>query len=559
VADLSPSALSAALEIPGTAEQLRAISVVRWQIFKNSLRTMRGRLEVVSWVFIGLWFSALGLGGAIGITIGCWWMVSHGRTELLAALFWPIFAFWVFFPLVATAFTEAFDSANLLRYPLRYSAFFLVNLIYGSLDGSTIVGVLWLLGAAFGASLAAPGFAPWILFVVALFGVSNLLVVRALFSWIDRWLAQRKTREIMGILFFFCIIAFQMTGPIVNHLRRQHFQLPAYMSQAVVIQRYLPAGLAAEGISRALRGDWQVALGSAALLLAFASGFLFLLHVRMRGQYVGENFGEGVSRARAKTEKLETRSGWQLPGLSSQVAAIVEKEARYLLRSGPLLFTLIMPVVVLVIFHFGGNPARRGALARNQNLAFAAGAAYSLLLLTNMIYNVFGADGVGIQFFFMAPVRMRTVMFAKNLIHMGVLATEMCLIFAATSLLYSPPSPDAVAAVLTAVLFAAPMDLSIGNLLSLYSPKKFDYSTFGRQRAPGLTVLASFGVQAFTIAIGVVAYLIAKHYGSLWVATAIFAVLAVASLALYRIMLGRVDQIALRKRESLIEIIAKTG
>jgi membrane protein implicated in regulation of membrane protease activity len=72
-------------------------------------------------------------------------------------------------------------------------------------------------------------------------------------------------------------------------------------------------------------------------------------------------------------------------------------------------------------------------------------------------------------------------------------------------------------------------------------------------------VLASFGVQILTIGIAAIVVLVARHYGSLWLATAIFAALAVLSLAVYRGLLGRIDGIATRRRESLIATIAKTG
>lgn len=557
MADVGPTGVPLAL--PDAGMQLRTIALLRWQIFKNSLRTMRGRLEAVSWIFVGFWFVALGLGGAFGIAVASWWMVSHNRSDLLAALFWPIFIFWICFPLVATAFTEVFDSSNLLRYPLRYSSFFLVNLIYGSLDGGTVVGLLWLIGAVLGISIAQPSSTPWAVLALAIFGAANIFLVRALFSWIERWLAQRKTREIMGIIFFLIIIGFQFIGPLTQRAHRQHFQLPAYISQAILIQKFLPPGLVAGALGGSVRADWLSAAGSLLLLSAYAGVFCLLFHIRLRGLYAGESFSESVSREKVSMEKAETQSGWALPGLSGQLAAIMEKEARYLSRSGPMLFALIMPIVVLLLFHMGGNPNRPNAVAHNPNLAFPIGAAYCLLLLTNLIYNNFGADGMGVQFFFVAPVKIRSVIIAKNLIHGGVLALEMCLVFVATYFMYGSPAPAVVSATFVGVLFAIPLDFAVGNLLSLYSPKKYDYGAFGRQRAPGLTVLASFGVQAVTIGIAIVVVLVARHYGSLWLATIVFAALALAAWALYQAVLGRIDGIALSKRESLIATIAKTG
>ena len=109
------------------------------------------------------------------------------------------------------------------------------------------------------------------------------------------------------------------------------------------------------------------------------------------------------------------------------MAAVFEKEIRYLLRSGPMLLTLIMPIFMLVVFRFGAmNSARHsgGFLTRTPNLAFPVAAAYTLLMLTNLVYNNFGGDAGGIQFFYASPVSFRDIVLAKNLTHAGILAVE---------------------------------------------------------------------------------------------------------------------------------------
>jgi len=546
--------------VSGMREQLAAIATVRLQIFRNSLRTMRGRAEMVSWIFMGLWFLMAGLGGAFGLGIGAWAILSHGHPEWFAVLLWPIFVFWIFFPLLATAFSETFDSANLLRFPLRYSSFFAVNIIYGSLDVATMLGVLWLTGTAVGAAIAAPALSPWTCLVLAVFGSVIILLVRTLFSWIERWLAQRRTREIMGVLFFLTIVAFQLIGPVVRHLNRNHFQLPDYLSQAVAIQRFLPAGLAASSITSAIQGEWAGAVAALFALACYGGVFLLLLHRRLLAQYAGENLGEAVSRERQVVKKEEARSGWFLPGLPGQLTALMEKEVRYLSRSGPMLFTLVMPIVFMLILHNTGRPNRvGGGIGQNANLAFPIGAGYTLLLLTNIIYNSLGADGVGVQFLFVAPVRIRTVLLAKNLIHASVLGLEMLLVWAAAAIAYQPPNPAIVAITVSAILFGAPLDFCAGNLLSLYAAKKYDFSAFGRQRASGITVLASLGAQIVIIGVTAIVWLTARAMGSLWFAVAIFAPLIAVVFFAYRVVLGRVDEIALRRRESLIAVLAKSG
>jgi ABC-2 type transport system permease protein len=280
----------------------------------------------------------------------------------------------------------------------------------------------------------------------------------------------------------------------------------------------------------------------------------YCLHLRLLAQYRGENLSE-VAVASAPPRDRSLRVGWNLPGFAAPVAAVFEKEIRYLLRSGPMLLTLIMPVFVLVIFRLGPmNSARHSGafLGRTPDMAFPAAAGYTLLMLTNLVYNNFGGDGGGIQFFFASPVSFREIVLAKNLTHAGILVLETAVAWIAVSYLYGRPTLDVTIATLAGLLFAAPVNFSVGNLLSIYSPKKLDYSTFGRQRASQMTVLISLGVQIVVVGVGIGAFWTARHHGNLWIATLILLGLAGVSLSTYFMILNRMDRLALERRETLV-------
>ena len=90
--------------------QFSAIARVRWQLFVNSLRTIRGRLEVVARVFTFFGFGMGAIVGSVGLGAAAWYFVSSQKTEWLPVLLWPVFLFWQLFPVMATAFTENVDS-----------------------------------------------------------------------------------------------------------------------------------------------------------------------------------------------------------------------------------------------------------------------------------------------------------------------------------------------------------------------------------------------------------------------------------------------------------------
>src|SRR6266403_474689 len=196
--------------------QLAAIARVRWQLFVHSLRTTKGALELFSRIVLSLIITAGGFGGAVGLGAGAWFFVSEGKAEWLAVLLWPVFLFWQFFPVMASAFTETLDTSNLLRFPMNYRSYVVVRLVYGALDPSTLLGGLWLTGLAIGIGLANARLFPWAALVLLGFAVLNMMLTQMVFAWVERWLAQRRTREIFALLFFLTMISLQLVGPMLK-------------------------------------------------------------------------------------------------------------------------------------------------------------------------------------------------------------------------------------------------------------------------------------------------------------------------------------------------------
>jgi ABC-2 type transport system permease protein len=178
-------------------------------------------------------------------------------------------------------------------------------------------------------------------------------------------------------------------------------------------------------------------------------------------------------------------------------------------------------------------------------------------MLTNLVYNTFGGDGVGVQFFFLAPLRFREIVLGKNLAHAIIIAIEILLVWLGTCFLYRPPSAEIVAATLTGVTFGLLVNLAAGNLLSLYTPKKIDYGTFGRQRASGTTAIASLAIQAVAIGLCALALIAARASGRIWAATLVFVFLIILAAVAYILVLNQVDSVALKRREALITELSR--
>src|SRR5260370_14241711 len=232
--------------------QLAAIAGLRWRIFVNSLRSTRGKMELVSRVIVGLAFAIGGIGGALGMGGSAWYFGSRGKAEYLAVLLWPVFVFWQVFPVMATAFTNNPDSSDLLRFPLSYRSYFLVRLAYGSFDPATALGSLWLFGILLGIGAASPALLPWALPVLLVFAAFNLLLMPMVFAWVERLLARRRTREIMGILFILLMLSLQLIGPVMQHFGgHPHPEAQTFVEILLPLQRTLPPSLPADAAAHA--------------------------------------------------------------------------------------------------------------------------------------------------------------------------------------------------------------------------------------------------------------------------------------------------------------------
>jgi ABC-2 type transport system permease protein len=533
---------------------MTAIAAVRWRMFLNGLRSKRGKMELASRILITFALTLGGLGGFTVATGFAWYFVSQNNAEYLAILLWPVFFFWQLFPVMSTAFTNNPDSAELLRFPLTYRSYFLIRLAYSFFDPASALGTLGLLGILLGISVARPLLFSWALLVLLTFALFNLVLMQTVFAWLERWLAQRRTREIMGVLFILAMLSFQVFGPMMGRLERTpHPEFSRAVEIGTRVQTVLPPGLAANAIAQTSHAQFLPGFASLLILVTLTLAIGTLLHLRLRAQFRGENLSEVAARP-AVPQAQGLQVGWNLPGFSQSISAVFEKEMRYLARSGPMLLTLIMPIFMLLIFRFGAMNSLRhsSSFSRTPDMAFPGAAAYAILVLTNLVFNSFGGDGRGIQFFYASPVNFRQIVLAKNLTHASILVANTALAWVAVSYLYGRPHLAVSIATLSGLLFAAPLNFTAGNLLSFYAPKKRDFSAFGRQNVSQTTVLASFGVQILTVGLGVAAFTIARLYRNLWIATLLFLVLAAVSIPLYVFVLRRMDNIALERRETLM-------
>ena len=93
----------------------------------------------------------------------------------------------------------------------------------------------------------------------------------------------------------------------------------------------------------------------------------------------------------------------------------------------------------------------------------------------------------GLPMLLAAPIRFRDVMVAKNLLHSMVLAAEVIIVFVLVQFVGGPTPPVVVGLTLAGSVWALLMNLTAGNLVSLYFPRKLNPGQMRRQQASGLS------------------------------------------------------------------------
>ena len=551
-------------------QHFAAIAWLRWRIFVNSLRGKGATGELAARIISYPILAVMILGPSIGAGIGSFYLVNEGEVNLLAIPFWIIFALWQLIGINTSTTGPSFDLSSLIRFPIRYRDYLLIRLSFGLMDPPTLAGIACLIASCLGIALAAPSLLLWSALTLAVYAACNLLFSRMIYSWLERWLAQRRTRELVTGIILAGSLGFQFIAQYAQRLSHQSSGAPLSpwllrTGHALVsVNWLLPPGLAASSIDHIHNHATLTAIGALGGLLLYATGFLFVLHLRLRSEFFGESLSEAPAASplavRTKAVRVNTIQETGLSFLSSTVAACLIKEVRYLLRSGPKLYVLIMPVFVVFLISMRTSGMSYAGYSRHglKGMLFAYGCAYMQLIFVGLIYNSLGADGSGVQFYFIAPLRMKDVMLAKNLLTFAIFAVEAILIYITTSVIASPPPADLAAASLAWSLFTLFASMSIGNIRSISAPRVLDVAKVRGQTVGALSSVISLAVVASATLLGalMVALCGFLHVGY-WVAAAVFIVLAGLSFAAYLLVLQKVDGIAAGNLENLTKVLAK--
>lgn len=573
---------------PWTAEKTRAqfaaIAWLRWRILCNSLRRKGGAGEMVGTVLLSTLFLGVVSAFVVGAGVAAYVFVSKGHLTWISGLLWGIFVLCQLLNIQLGQPATTFDPTQLIRFPLKVKTYVEIRLFFGLLTPANIAATLTSLAVAVGVGMAAPELWLYALIAMAIFAATNVLFSRMIFAWVDRWLSTRRAREIFTGFIFAASLGIQWANftfnPAYNHGRTTHAYDVSQQRITWVSHLYqrahpwlaaLPPDLASNSLVKAKQAAIAGFAGYTLAAALYGAFFLLVFALRMRTEFHGENLSDAASGIARKPTKA-TASSVAAPApaavaptavsefevaSASRILSVLEtvlgKEILYVRRNTGILYGLVMPIFLVLIFA-SKFASRSGS---GSLWVFPAAVAYTLLAICPLSYNSLGLEAAGSQLYFLAPVRMRDILLAKNLLGVAMALVEVLLIFIIISYMAALPSLQTALATVFWAVGTLAVNMIFGNQRSITAPKRINSQRMMRRQASQASALIAMAVM--TVASGVAAGIFGLCFWlqQMWALVPVFAIFAATGVAFYLQSLKSVDQYALDHREELLAELCK--
>jgi ABC-2 type transport system permease protein len=575
MAELAPPARWSAAQ---TRSQFAAIAWLRWRILVNSFRHKGGAGELIGRIILYIVFTSGTVFIVVGAGIGAYFITHLGHLNRISWMLWGIFILCQLLNIQLGQPGTTFDPTQLIRFPLRSNTYISIRLFFGLLTPANIAGTLMSFAVAIGIGIALPALWLYSLIALAIFAATNVLFSRMVFAWVDRWLATRRAREI----FTACIFAFSLGiqwanftfNPAYNH---GHTHRPHSLSQqridfitglyhhAQPFLAVLPPEITGSSLIAARQSSTTTFFTDTLACALFAAFFFAVFALRMRTEFRGENLSDAASSVSRKAAKpaparlapSTIASAAVIPtastafGASPILGIMLSKDLLYVRRHMGILYGLIMPIFLVLIF------ASRFASRSNSLWIFPAAVAYTLLAVAPLSYNSFGFEAAGAQLYFLAPVRIRDILFAKNLLGFLMALVEMLAIFGIITYITGMPALKTAIAALLWALGTLAINNVFGNRRSFTTPKKVNPQRMANKQTSQVSALISLGVLALSSGVAAGLFFLCIWLHQQWILIPIFTIFAAVGVFIYANSLRSIDQFALDHREPLFAELCK--
>jgi len=464
-----------------------------------------------------------------------------------------IYLMWATLPL-SLGGSKQFDAGRLLMYPISLGKLFAVDFVSELTTLQSIFAIPAILAMSIGAGLGSGSLAPSLIAAVpaVFFGVS---LSKWLGTTIGSLVRQKRARgeTVVALIGAVAGLGGALVGQVGPMLIRH--------AESFKVLRWTPPGAAAVIIG----GGWSKE--PATYMVSFAVLTAYTVALILGTFWIARRAALGLG-GRKKLRKVEAQepsivyTGWELPLVSPELSAVLEKELRYVMRNAQIRMMALMPLILIVVrfvnsqrFGSGLDSSRvtDSIVTYGSGLLATAGVLYVFLILAGLSCNLFAFEEGGMRTLILSPIGRRKILIGKNLAVTFVALLFSAALLIVNGLVFRDLGLDSILfAVLSFIIFASIMSL-IGNWFSIRFPKRMQFGkrlntsgVAGLLLIPMLFVLAIPPVGA--AALGYLTESILVEYATL-------AGLAVASVSLYLILIGLQGRTLERREIEILEAV----
>ena len=553
--------------------QLLTLIWLKWRLLRNSLRSSKAVVNKIA--------SVLGMGIALAFALviavvlgfvayvvsqpGALAHMLRGSSQDVSAaatsefIFFSIFGFiylmWATLPL-SLGGAKQFDAGKLLLYPITLRKLFAVDFISEFTTLHSVIAVPAIFAIAIGAGLATGNLAVNLMAAapIVLFGVS---LSKWLGTILGSLLRRKRARAETVVALIGAVAGFggALAGQIAPILFRH--------AESVSSLRWTPPGAAALLLVASANAD------NSSFGIAFATLSVYAIVLIAVTYVIARRAALGLEGRRKPKAEVETRTdlpqyaGWQLPLLSPDLSAVVEKELRYAMRNAQLRMMAFMPLILIAIRLVNSqrmqSGLRRGPHGASEFLTYGSGllatggVLYVFLILAGVFCNGFAFEEGGMRTLILSPIDRRKILLGKN-----IAVTLLAIIFATilltlNTIVFRDLTPQTfLFVVLSFVTFATVMSM-IGNWLSIRFPKRMVFGK--RMNMSGMSGLLLIPIVIVLGIAPLTATLAGYFTSSLPIEYVALALLALISVGMYSLVLNLHGRTLARREIDILEAV----
>jgi hypothetical protein len=546
--------------------QLLSIIWLKWRLLRNSLRTKRAVINQLASILGMVAALALALLVALGLGIAAYVLTKPAIAGMLQRppsrrnpaeristefIFFSIYAFiylmWSTIPL-SLGSSKQFDAGKLLLYPITLRKLFAIDFFSEIANIQSVFALPAIIAISIGAGLGS-GELVWTLIAAIPISMFGLALSKWLSTTIGSLVRRKRARgeTIIALVGALAGLAGALGGQVAPLVMKH--------AESLKILRWTPPGAAAFLIDSRFEKDPTAYVGAIVLLSAFTVLLVIGTYWIARRAALGY---EGKRRRQIRTNEPEAaHSGWKLPLIPDDMAAIVEKELRYALRNAQLRTLALMPLLLIVIRLINSNTFGRSLtspsggdgtdfLTYAGGLIASAGVLYVFLLLAGLSCNQFAFEEAGMRTLILSPIQRSKILMGKNLaIIVIAFAFSFSLLLINGLVFRDLDGPILLFVALSFVCFAAITSV-LGNWLSVSFPKRMQFGK--RLNVSGVAGLLLIPILAVLAIPPLMSTLIGYLTGSLLLEYATLAAIALILIGFYFLVINAQGR-ALERRE----------